>query len=55
MMPFIPRAASSIGNLTTNNVLSENSGVLYLTIELSFSGATSWVDIGGVRLTLQHE
>ncbi len=42
-------------DLTTNNVLSEDSGVLYLTLELAFSGATSWVDIGGVRLTLEHE
>jgi hypothetical protein len=42
-------------NLTNNNVLSEDSGVLYLTLELSFSGASTWVEIGGIRLTLEHE
>jgi hypothetical protein len=42
-------------NLTSNNVLTADSGILYLTLELDFSGATSWVDIGGVRLTLKHE
>jgi hypothetical protein len=39
----------------TNNVLSADSGILYLTIELTFSGAAGWVDIGGVRLTLKHQ
>lgn len=42
-------------DLGTNNVLSSSSGILYLTIEMGFSGASSWIDIGGVRLTLAHE
>jgi hypothetical protein len=42
-------------DLTTNNVLTESSGVLYLTIELTYNSAVNWVDIGGVRLTLKHE
>jgi len=42
-------------DLTTNNTLTANSGVLYLTIELAFSGAATWIDIGGVRLTLDHD
>jgi hypothetical protein len=42
-------------DLTTNNVISADSGILYLTFELAFNGATSWVDIGGVRLTLEHD
>lgn len=42
-------------NLSNNNVLSSSSGILYLTIEMGFSGASSWIDIGGVRLTLAHE
>lgn len=42
-------------DLSANNELSANSGALYLTIRLSFSGASTWIDIGGVRLTLAHE
>ena len=42
-------------NVTNNNILSNSSGILYLTIELSFSGSTTWIDIGGARLTLEHE
>jgi len=42
-------------DLSTNNVLTSTSGILSLTIELTFSGAAGWVDIGGVRLTLKHE
>jgi hypothetical protein len=38
-----------------NNVLSSDSGVLYLTIELAFSGASTWVEIGGARLTLEYD
>ena len=40
---------------TTNNVLTSDSGVLYLTLELTFSSDTTWVEIGGVRLTLVHK
>jgi hypothetical protein len=42
-------------NLSANNELSASSGALYLTLELSFSGATTWIDIGGIRLMLAHE
>ncbi len=42
-------------DLTANNVLTANSGVLYLTLELYFSSSTARIDIGGVKLTLQHE
>ena len=41
-------------DLTTNNVLTDDSGVLYLTLELVFSGQTTKIDIGGVKLTLRH-
>jgi hypothetical protein len=41
-------------DLASNNTLTANSGVLYLTFELAFSGASTWVDIGGARLTLEH-
>lgn len=41
--------------LSTNNELSNSSGVLYLTIEMTFSGASTWVNIGGARLTLTHD
>jgi hypothetical protein len=40
---------------TTNNVLTADSGILYLTLELAFNSSTSWVEIGGVRLTLEHD
>jgi hypothetical protein len=39
---------------TANNILTPTSGLLYLTIELTFGGDT-WVEIGGVRLTLEHD
>jgi hypothetical protein len=42
-------------NLTSNNVLTADSGILYLTLELTFGNATNWIDIGGVRLTLKHD
>jgi hypothetical protein len=42
-------------DLSANNILSDSSGILYLTFELTFSGAAGWVDIGGVRLTLTHD
>jgi len=41
-------------DLTNNNVLTASSGILYLTIELSFLDAASWIQIGGARLTLEH-
>jgi hypothetical protein len=42
-------------DLTTNNVLSSNSGVIYLTIELGFNGPASPIDFGGARLTLEYD
>jgi hypothetical protein len=42
-------------NFTANNVITDSSGVLYLTIEMTFNGASTWVDIGGVKLPLKHE
>jgi hypothetical protein len=42
-------------DLSNNNVLSSNSGVLYLTIELTFNSSSSAINIGGVRLTLEYE
>ena len=40
---------------TDNNVLTTGSGILYLTLELSFSSDTAWIQIGGARLTLEHD
>lgn len=42
-------------NLTTNNVLTEESGILYIVVGLAFSGSTDWLQIGGLRLTLEHQ
>ena len=40
---------------TGNNILTADSGILYLTIEFAFSSSTSNIWIGGVRLTLEHD
>lgn len=42
-------------HLTTENTLSPTSGILYLTLELSFSSDTTWIDFGGARLTLEYD
>jgi hypothetical protein len=42
-------------DLTQNNVLSDGQGILYIAFELTFASDTDNVQIGGVRLTLQHE
>jgi len=42
-------------DLTSNNKLTADSGILYLTLELAFGSSTSWIEIGGVRLTLEHD
>lgn len=43
-------------DLTSNNVLSADAGILYLTLELTYSsGGSTWIQIGGVRLTLEHD
>jgi hypothetical protein len=49
-----PTGCSHHWDFASNNVLTANSGILYLTLELTFSSATSWIDIGGVSLTLKH-
>ena len=41
--------------LNSNNVLTSQSGILYLTLELAFSGPGTFVDIGGARLMLEHD
>ncbi len=40
---------------TSNNILTADSGILYITLTLAFNSDTSWVQIGGVRLTLAHD
>jgi len=42
-------------DLTQNNVLSDQRGILYIALELAFAGPNSYVQIGGVRLTLEHD
>lgn len=41
--------------LSTNNTLSSSSGVLYLTLQLAFNSTSSYIELGGVRLTLEHD
>ena len=40
---------------TGNNVLSADEGAVYLTLELAFVDNIGYVEIGGVRLTLEHK
>jgi len=42
-------------DLSSNNTLSATSGILYITIELGFSGETTEIQIGGARLEIMHE
>jgi hypothetical protein len=49
-----PQGCTIHNVLTANNVLTPTSGVLYLTVEIGFSG-TTWIDFGGVRLTLEYD
>ncbi len=49
-----PTGCSYHYDITSDNVLTADSGVIYLTLQLAFSSGTSWVEIGGVRLTLAH-
>lgn len=41
--------------ISTNNTLSASSGVLYLTLQLAFNSTSSYIELGGVRLTLEHD
>jgi hypothetical protein len=49
-----PNGCVSHYDLTNYNVITDSSGILYLTLELAFNSDTSWIDLGGIRLTLQH-
>lgn len=41
--------------LTNNNVLDDEHGVVYIAFRLQFNGPSSYIQIGGVRLTLEHD
>jgi len=42
-------------NLTTNNVLDVNQGALGLRIGIEFADSTNYVQIGAIRLELEHD
>jgi len=42
-------------DLTQNNVLDDEHGIVYIAFQLFFGGASNYVQIGGVRLTLEHD
>jgi hypothetical protein len=48
-------ATSYTLNLTTNNVLSSNQGILGLYLTLAFANDADYVQIGGVQLQLSHQ
>jgi hypothetical protein len=42
-------------DLTQNNVLSDQRGILHIVLRLDFADGISYVQVGGVRLTLEHD
>jgi hypothetical protein len=42
-------------DFTQNNVLSDQRGVLHVVLRFSFGGQVQYIQIGGVRLTLEHD
>jgi hypothetical protein len=42
-------------DLTNNNVLDDEHGVVYIGFQMFFTSASSYVHLGGVRLTLEHD
>ena len=50
-----PTACSYHLDITNNNVLSDDRGVVYIAFRLFFGGPSNYVQIGGVRLTLEHQ
>ena len=41
--------------LTQNNTINAQQGILYIAFELMFASDSDYVQIGGVRLTLEHD
>ncbi|MEZ4645573.1 MAG: hypothetical protein R3E31_23045 [Chloroflexota bacterium] len=54
-LPNNPEGCVLHYDLSNNNIQSDDAGILYLTLELAFSGETTWIDIGGIRLTMTHD
>jgi len=42
-------------DLTQNNVINDQHGILYIAFEVMFASDSDYVHIGGVRLTLEHD
>jgi hypothetical protein len=42
-------------DLTQNNVLSDQRGILHIVLRFAFPGSIQYIQIGGVRLTLEHD
>ena len=42
-------------DLTTNNVLSDSSGVVHIGLGFNFGGVDTYVQVGGVRLTVEYD
>ncbi len=42
-------------DLTQNNTINKDQGILYIAFELMFASGSDYVQIGGVRLTLEHD
>jgi len=50
-----PQGCTLHYDLTSNNVLTEDSGILYLMMQLAALADDTWIRIGGARLTLEHD
>lgn len=49
-----PNGCTITKSLTTNNILTPDSGILYFTMELMYGG-DAYIDFGGLRLTLEYQ
>jgi len=49
-----PEGCTIHNDLTNNNILTPDSGILYLTLEIGYGG-TTWIDFDGARLTLEYD
>ena len=49
-----PEGCTQSWNPTSNNILTADSGILYMVFTLNFAGPDDWLRFAGVRLTLAH-
>jgi hypothetical protein len=50
-----PTGCTQHYDLSDNNVLSSDSGIIYLLVGVAFSGPSTEIRLGGARLTLEYD